>query len=500
MAYSYIGYDRDQLFLLPPSMWDWLPEGHLALFVIDVVGLIDTAAFHEARPTDGAGRRAYDPDMMLTLLLYSYAIGVRSSRAIERACHSDLAFRVICANLVPDHGTIARFRAENEEAVKGVFVEVVKLCRAAGLTSLGRIAVDGTKIGSDASLEANHSAETIRAEIEQILSEAAETDRSEDKAPPLLGDLLVPEEMRTHRSRLDRLKAALADVEAQAQAASSKQVKKAERARIERDAGKKVRGRKPKDPVAARARAEADLVVARLRAERQPGRSDFARGLEAAERRLLEVSKIAAPTSPRRGPVANVTDPESRIMKTKDGWLQGYNVQAAVNEHQIVIAYAATQDHNDVGQLAHMIAAIEKIAATAGIKEDVGLLLADAGYWSDENATSKGPDRLIATTKDWKQRKAARLLGHTSGPPPEGATPLEAMEHRLRTEEGAAAYASRSYTVEPVFGDTKENRGVRRFMRRGLVAADSEAGLVFAAHNLLKIFRTDPSAIHLRPS
>ena len=167
----------------------------------------------------------------------------------------------------------------------------------------------------------------------------------------------------------------------------------------------------------------------------------------------------------------------------------------AVNANQVVIAYATTKDHNDVGQLVPMIEATETTAAAAGIEGPVDLVLADAGYWSEDNATAAGPDRLIATTKDWKQRKAAREFGETSGPPPADATPLEAMEHRLRTKQGAEAYSSRSHTVEPVFGETKENRGFRRFVRRGLAAADSEAGLIFATHNLLKIFHYNPAVV-----
>ena len=182
-------------------------------------------------------------------------------------------------------------------------------------------------------------------------------------------------------------------------------------------------------------------------------------------------------------------------MKTQTGWVQGYNVQASVNADQVVIAYAATQDHNDVGQLLPMVEATEEVAESAGIDEQIGLVTADAGYWSEDNAMAMGPDRLIATTKDWKQRKAAREMGATTGPPPEGASPLEQMEHRLRTPEGAASYATRSHTVEPVFGDTKQNRGFRRFMRRGLSAAESEAALIFAAHNLLKVFHHNPSAV-----
>ena len=174
MAYGHMRGQREQLFLLPPSMLDWLEEGHLAYFLIDAVELLDTSVFDEVHPTDGAGRPAYDPEMMLTALLYAYATGMRSSRAIEAACRSDLAFRVICANLVPHFTTIASFRAEHEEAIEAFFVEVVKLCHRAGLASLGQIAIDGTKIGSDAALDQNRDENWIRAEIDKILAEASQ--------------------------------------------------------------------------------------------------------------------------------------------------------------------------------------------------------------------------------------------------------------------------------------------------------------------------------------
>ena len=486
--------DRDQLFLLPPSMLDWLDEGHLAFFVIDTVELIDTSVFHEAHRA-GPGRAAYDPETMLALLLYGYAIGMRSSRAIERACRTDLAFRVIAANLVPDHGTIARFRAENEAAIKGVFVEVVKLCRLAGLASLGKIAIDGTKMGSDAALDKNRGTKWIRAEIEQILAEADEADGDEDRAPQLFEDAVVPEPLRRRSTRVARLQAALAEAEAAEQQGRDKDAGREEKAQAEAEAGRKVRGRKPKDPKAALARAEADLRAAQVRAASCPSRGDLAAEVASAGERLAEARDAAAAARPAAVAVANVTDPESRIMRTQTGWVQGFNVQAAVNADQVVLAYATTTDHNDVGQLVPMIEATMPAATAAGINEPIGVVLADAGYWSEDNATAPGPDRLIATTKDWKQPKAARELGETSGPAPSDATPIEAMEHRLRTPEGASAYSSRSHTVEPLFGEVKENRGFRRFMRRGLAAADSEAGLIFATHNLLKVFHHNPSVV-----
>jgi len=494
MAHSYIDCDRDQLFLLPPSLLEWIPEDDLAFFVIDAVSMIDTSAFHDRHPNDGAGRPAYHPDMMLSLLLYAYCIGMRSSRAIERACRSDVAFKVISANKVPDHGTIARFRAENADAIGSVFVDVLKLCRAAGLASLGRIAIDGTKIGSDAALDRNRDAEWIRAEIDKILSEAESTDSNEDARPELFSTDVLPEALRRRGTRLARLQGALAEIEEQERAVRAEREQKAAKATAEAEQGRRLRGRKPTDPHEALARAEADLLATQVQAGRHPESEHHAEAVTAAEHELAS-ARLAAEAAPPEKIQANVTDPESRIMKTQQGWVQGYNVQAAVNEHQVVIAYSATKDHNDANQLLPMITATEETATAAGIDEEVGLVTADAGYWGEENATAEGPDRLIATTKDWKQRKAAREMGTTIGPPPEDASTLEAMEHRLRTSEGAAAYATRSYTVEPVFGDAKENRGFRRFMRRGQTAAQGEAGLIFTTHNLLKVFRHDPSVV-----
>ena len=421
VAFSYIGYDRDQLFLLPPSMREWLAEGHLALFVIDLVSLIDTAAFHEAHPNDGAGRPAYDPDLMVALLLYAYSIGMRSSRAIERSCVTDVAFRVIRADLTPDHATIARFRASNEEAIKGIFFEVLRLCGAAGMASLGRIAIDGTKMGSDASLRAKRSGEWIRSEIERILAEAGAADKEEASSPPGFFAEDLPEDLRSRGRRLERLRAALGELEgleAVEVEAEAKRSEVAKRASTEAEVGRMLPGRKPKDPDARLARAEADVVAATKRVEAQPGRAQQAIRLAEAKSRLAE-ARLAADAAGEKNQVVvvHVTDPQSRIMKTRDAWVQGYNVQAAVNDQQIAIAYGVSTDHNDVGQLAPMIEAVNDAAAKAGIEGKVGLLLADARYWSEENATRPGPDRLIATTKDCKQRKAAREMGQTGWVP-----------------------------------------------------------------------------------
>ena len=484
MAYSYNAPLRDQPFLLPPSISDWLPETHLVWFVLDVVSMVDTTAFDARHPNDGVGRPAYDPKMMLALLIYAYCSGIRSSRRIEAACRTDLAFRAICVQLVPADVTIARFRAEHEAAIKAVFIDVLRLCARAGLASLGTVAIDGTKIGSDAALDANRGEQAIRAEVERIVAEAEAADDQEVPRPTRDDEL--PEDLARPGSRRARLEAALGEIEAQREAAEAAD----KRAEAEATQGRKLRGRKPTEPHAAARRAEADVAASKVKAVRAQGlkaRQKAQEELTAAEE-AAERARLAAAAAPEPELKANTTDPESRIMKTKDAWVQGFNAQAGVNGNQIVVGNDVTQDHNDVQQLTPMMEAIMISLAAAGIEEEVGKFLADAGYWSEENATAEGADRLIATLKDWKQRKAARDLGTTQGPPPEDATPLEAMEHRLRTPEGAALYARRSCTVEPIFGQAKENRNIRRFMRRGLSAAQSEWSFVCTTANVLKLF------------
>jgi transposase len=528
MAFHYVGGARDQLFLLPMSMRDWLDEGHLAWFVLDSVAAIDTSAFHARHPNDGPGRPAYDPDMMLALLLYGYGTGVRSSRRIEALCRTDAAFRVIAGDVVPDHATIARFLVDHERAIEDSFFEVLRLCAAAGLVSVGTIAIDGTKMAADASLRANRSRAAIeaelarlRAEARRIVAEARAVDATEDTQADLFASDRLPADLSTRAGRRARLEQALALIEAEEAAARADAAERAAKARDAAAEGRRLTGKKPKDPNQALERAEIDAEVVKdrvqgaaadrtaRRAARQAqaaaeGRTLRGRppvDLPAKQRRDLERAEQAvtdaraaldaAPGQAHKAE-ANVTDPDSRIMKTVKGWVQGYNAQAGVNDHQIVVACLLSQDANDVGLYQPMVSAVHAALARIGVNTPIGTVLADAGYWSEDNATAEGPDRLIATLKDWKQRQAARELGTTSGPPPPQATPLDAMEHRLRTPEGAQAYSHRSYTVEPVFGDSKHNRGFPRFRRRGLPAARSEWSLINSVHNLLKLFHHPP--------
>lgn len=507
MAHFYLSPQRDQDFLMPVSMKDWLLEGHLAYFIIDIVAALDTGALHTRHPNTGVGRPAYDPDMMLALMLYAYANGARSTRRIEASCRTDAAYRVICGCLVPDHSTIARFVADQEAAMEGLFVSGLRLCAVAGLVDLSVLSLDGTKMGSDAALDANHDIDWIRARIKELVAAlVASEDAGAATQSPLIG-LEAAGEVTSPRGRLARLRAAQGVIEAEDAATAAALVAKSQTAGAEAAAGRRVRGAKPKDPVAALARAKADHDAALAKAEaraarraaaiaaaaqkghglggRRPGPDNTVLETAAALGAATAAALVAAPAIRR---TANVTDPESRIMMTKDGWLQGYNAQAVATVRQIVVATGVSQDANDLGQFVPMLGKLAGILAAADIADLIEMILADAGYWSDANAAAEGPDRLIATLKDYKQRRAARQAGTTTGEPPEGASLLEAMEHRLRTAEGAAVYAKRSISIEPVFGHHKENRGWRRFRRRGLKAARSEWAFMNLSHNMAKLF------------
>jgi transposase len=502
---AYLCPARDQLFLLPVSMRDWLDEGHLAYFVLGVVRELDTSGLHR-RPGGCPGRPPYEPEMMVALLLYAYCCGIRSSRRIEAHCETDAAFRVICGGLVPDHATIARFVVDHEQTLGGLFVEGVRLCAAAGLADLSVVALDGTKIAADASLARNRDGEWIRREIAKLMVVTAEDEQPSAADPEWLPGVEPDAGIVTASGRLARLQAALAAVEAEDAAAAEAAVRQAEAAAAEAEHGRQVKGRKPTEPRAALARAEVDHAVARtrfedLQAERDRRQTQAAgekpagprlridkaqRALERADARL-RAARAAVKDAPVPASRANITDPDSRIMSTKDGWVQGYNAQAIVNPHQIVLACEVSQDTGDIGLLQPMNDKLTRTLTAARITTEVELELADAGYCSEHNLTCPGPDRLIATTKDWKQRRAARELGQTVGPPPPDATPVEEMEHLLRTPQGTAAYKQRSRMIEPIFGDRKHNRQIRRFRRRGLAAARSEWAFIHLAGNILKL-------------
>ena len=249
MAFNFVVCDRDQELLLPPSLREWLAEDHLAWFVLDALDAIDLGAFHAEYRDDGWGRAAFDPEMMVALLLYAYAVGERSSRQIERRCREDVAFRVICANRVPDHATIARFRVRHEEALAATFTQVLVLCGPAGLVSVGVVALDGSPISGSASSGATRTYAAIRGEVDAILDQAAETDAAEEAQLGVARGDELPAPLADRRSRLERLRRCREELEreeAEAQAAYA--AKLAWRAGWEADRGRKLTGRKPTPP------------------------------------------------------------------------------------------------------------------------------------------------------------------------------------------------------------------------------------------------------------
>jgi transposase len=464
MAQNFIGCDREQELLLPPSLREWLPEGHLAWFVIDAVAEMDLSAFYVVYRVDGHGRAAHEPSMMVALLLYAYAIGERSSRRIERRCLEDVATRVICANRAPDHCTIARFRQRHEVAIGALFGDVLALCAEAGLVRVGVVAIDGTKVHANASQHATRDYEQIAREI---LEEAGRVDAEEDEQfGERRGDELPPE-LATAQGRRGWLREAKRRLDAQ-RAEQARPIPAARPARL------KEAKRRLDEELDMECRANAAYEAYRARGVMKDGRR-FGRPPDPYQPPAIPAGKI------------NVTDPDSRNVKTARGWVQGYNAQAVVTAEQIVIAAEVTVDSPDFGHLEPMVSATEAELSNVGINTPLEVVLADAGYWHQvqmEAIVDRGMQVLIPP--DAGKRKGARP-GWDGG--------LYAFMRRLLdTDHGGGLYAKRQGMIEPVFADTKFNRRCDRFQRRGRSAARSEWRLITATHNLLKLWRhtTDP--------
>ena len=449
MAYNFLPYDEQQLYLLPASIVDWVQNDSLARFVGETVDLLDHRGqlngFYEGYRRDGWGHPAYHPRMLVKVLVYGYSVGVTSSRKLAAACENDVALRYLTANQQPDFRTISDFRKDHLSALEELFVEVLKLCQEAGLVKLGRVALDGRKVAGNASLDQNRDEEWLKREVGKLLAEAKRVDTEEDaQYGKERGDEL-PQGLRTREERRKRLEAALKRIEDKKRQAAVQQERKIEeRTREEAEKGKKKRGRKPKDPETA--------------------------ALEAAKRTK-----------------ANVTDPESRIMKTRRGWVQGFNGQAAADcKSQVIVAQDLTQEENDVRQLGPLL---KKCEEQAGRRPDE--LLADAGYWSEENAKlgREETELFVATTKDWKQRKAMREAPPPRGRIPNGLSARERMERKLLTKRGREAYKQRGSTIEAVFGQMVM-RGLVRFLLRGAKKVSAEWSLWCTTHNLLKLWRS----------
>ena len=437
MAQNFLSCDRDQAMLLPPSVSEWLPEGHLARFVLDTVEQLDLDVFYGAYRLDGRGRPAHDPAMMVALLLYNYAVGVRSSRAIERRCVEDVACRVIAANETPDHVTISRFRARFGVALSELFFKVLALCRQAGMVRVGTVAIDSTKLAANASPAANRTYEGLKREAQRILDEAAQTDAREDA---LFGDRRgdeLPEELAVARTRAARVRQLLDEFEA-----------------------------RERELKAERERALARQAEKKARTGKSFRGGQVGRELRQEERKELYETK------------RNLTDPDSGIVRHRGQLIQGYSVQTAVAEGQVILATGVIGVSPDHGQLEPTFEKAKNTIARLGIEDRIEVVLADSGYWNTEQIRTiqHAGVRVLVPPIDRNAKRAVH---------PE----VQQMRAELATEEGKQAYRRRAGIVEPVYAQIRHNRGITRILRRGKDAVQSEIDLIATTHNLLKLFR-----------
>jgi len=519
---------RDQPMLLAPDVRDWLPADHVVWFLLDAVAAIDTSSVHRRARLGGAGRSPYDPDMLLALLIYAYAGGVRSSRKVERRCREDAAFMVISGLCYPDHATIARFRKDHDGAMAELFTAVLGLCGRAGMGALEHVAIDGTKMAADASPSASRDADGLRALARKLIDEATKVDEEEDA---LYGDSRgdeLPEALRDPARRKqiieELVKAAAADADRSRGKVRTARVDKAERALRLADeiAAETLDRATPRRELTAARLAQAEAALAQAKAKQQAHHDDWCRreaatggrGLPGARpsgveehirvrqaaarvdawrQRLTEREAASGQTTGKR----NITDPDSRIMPVKGGFILGYNSQLAVGADHLILAANVVPDTGDaqqltpmLDQLAHAVDTLRE--ATNNPELAVGCALFDAGYASVDNLSVPGPDRLIALGK---RNKIAGEDPPTS-PPGHNATARQNMAWRLGTPAGKALYNKRGATVEPVNGHLKDRRGLRRFSRRGITAARAELHLAALTTNLLRLLAAKgPTAV-----
>ena len=449
---TFRSYQPDQTLLLPPSIEEWLPAGHVARFVREVVSELDLRAIEDTYE-DGPGQPPYHPRLMVTLLLYAYSTGTYSSRRMAAKLVDDVAYRFLAAGNAPDFRTLSDFRKIHGPALNGLFVQVLKLCAAAGLVKLGRVAVDGTKVKANASkhkamsyARMSEREAALRQQVAELLARAQATDEAEDAeyGEDRRGDEL-PEELQRAEGRLAKIRAAKAALEAQAREQAVKDAKdakahQAQRERMEQENGRRFGGRRPlvRDPEQAK----------------------------------------PAPKTQR-----NFTDPESRIQKTADGFIQGYTAVLAVDEvAQVIVAQHVTPNGPEQNELRPAVDMIERL-----LGERPAQLVADAGYWSEANVehlAAKGIDGYLARGR-MKHSESAPVPRR--GRIPAKLSVAERMERKMKTKAGRAVYARRKAIVEPVNGQIKQARGFRQFLRRGVERVSQEWSLVCTAHNLLKL-------------
>ena len=455
MAKTFQSYNPDQPYLLPPDIREWVSEGHLALFVSDMVEELDLDGIIASyKGGDSRGRPAYDPRMMVKLLIYGYCTGKMSSRKIERATYEEVAFRVLSCNQHPDHDVIAEFRKRHIKELGAIFNQVLAICKESGLVKLGNVAIDGSKFRANARKyntmryrKLGENETRLQAEVEQLLKAASQIDEEEDKSErDGKGVEDLPKELQRRETRLARIREAKRAIEAEAKQEYEKKVKEVEekleqRRRKEEETGKKAIGGKPKTP-------DPEDALPDHKANR------------------------------------NLTDLDSRIMKdgATKSFQQCYNAQLAVDSvAQIILAARIVQTTNDQQQLVRMLGEVE---SNCGCKPHTAT--ADAGYFSRAAVTDKAVEGItLYVPPNQRRPKEIPIIGSHS-------KESDKMWHRLMSEEGSKIYRSRGATVEPVFGQIKHARGFRQFLLRGFEKVTAEWLLICTTHNLLKLFRAGP--------
>ena len=441
MPQNFLSPQRDQPLLLPVDMREWLPEDDLVFVVLDAVAALDLGEFRRRYRADGHGRAAFDPEMMVALLLYGYCQGERSSRVIEKRCVRDVAYRVIGGGLFPDHATIARFRARHQEALGGLFSQVLRLLAAEGMVSLGLLSLDGTKLAGNAAQKANRTLP----QIEKMLAEAAAADAAEDARYGDAPGEPTPRTLARRAERRERLARARERLAAEDKERRDAQQAKQEAWDAAAAAGKQRSGRRPVDePRASRAGTE---------------------------------------------PRANITDPDVRVMRNQKGYVAGYNGQAVVTAGQVIIGAMLSRHPVDRTLLHPLLDQCRDQLAAAGIRPQLRTVLADSGYVSEENFARADRDklRLLAPLAKDPDRHRSR--------PPKRARHLDQYpatvraRRRLAHPRGREDYKQRSRTVEPVFGQLKTCQKLAMMSRRGYTACESEWLLACTARNLRKLHR-----------
>jgi transposase len=521
MPQNFLDCDREQVFLMPPSLRDWLPVDHLAWFVIETVAQMELGAFYEAYRPDGHGRAAYEPAVMVSLLTYAYSTGVYSSRGIERHCRQDVAYRVITANRVPDHATVARFVCRHEVALAGLFSEVLELCDRAGLVQCGVVAFDGTKLRGSATRETSVDFGQL---AQELIGIAIATDEAEDlEHGDARGDEL-PEELQSDEGRrawLARELAARRDARREGEnegenegevedggerGADSERERAPGRefdaeqivARVQGRDGWLLEGKRQLD----RERWQTPAPVTRSREDRlwdaaerlEQDLGALQRGNEAYERwratatdrlgRSLVGNRLPKPYEPPASPqtTVNLSDPDTHLMKGHKIFVQGYNAQAVVDPNQIVIAAEVSTEPVDFSALEPLMTAARRELAQANVTTQPRVAIADAGFWNEQQLDKLAADGIAVLVPPESGKRKGQRPGWSGGR-------YEWMRTLLTTDRGRELYRQRRQVIEPVFGHTKHNRKFTQFHRRGRAAVRTEWRLLMMTHNLTKLYR-----------